>query len=64
LNDFAISGDAVITANPDVIDDIFISQPTPTGTGATATGGWMVTIDGVNNGGVIFRAVALCYDNP
>jgi hypothetical protein len=47
--------------NPNNIDDTFISQPTPTGTGQLATGGWMVTIEGTS---VTFQAVALCYDNP
>ena len=65
-NDFAISGDAVITENADDIVNTFISQPTPAGTAQPANGGWMVTIQGGTNtnSDVEFRAVALCYDNP
>jgi hypothetical protein len=60
LNDFAISGDALVTNNSNQIDDIFRSEPTASGNG------WQVTIEGGSgaNGAVTFQATALCFDNP
>jgi hypothetical protein len=58
LNDFAISGDALVTNNQERIDDIFSSEPTTSGNG------WVVTIEGPSANPVTFQAVAICFDNP
>jgi hypothetical protein len=59
-NDFAISGDALILNNAGSINNIFRSEPTPTGNG------WIVTLNGGRETaeGITFQAVALCFDNP
>ena len=58
-NDFAISGDALVTNNANQIDDIFESEPTASGNG------WQVTIEGGTGGSAVtFQAVAICFDNP
>ena len=58
-NDFAISGDALVTDNANQIDDIFESEPTASGNG------WQVTIEGGTGGSAVtFQAVAICFDNP
>ena len=57
-NDFAISGDALVTNNANQIDDIFESEPTASGNG------WQVTIEGGTAGSAVtFQAVAICPIN-
>ncbi len=58
-NDFAISGDALISINADNIGEVFTSSPTTSGNA------WQVVIEGGNGSAqTTFRAVAVCFVNP
>ena len=59
-NDFAISGDALVTSGAGNIDTVFRSEPTASGNG------WRVQIEAGSGGSgqTTFQAVAVCFANP